>query len=296
MTAIFVSYSSTNRDFALQLADKLDQFFDVWIDREGLEGGMAWEKAIQDALDSCTVFVVIVTPESNQSEWVARETILAEQLKKYRIPILLVGELPFRLLNLHYIDFRGEFEGGFRDLLDALKKHLQPQDKTRTAVNQLLGEAIRARLTGDIATANNTIGQALAIQPDLGQTVEAFWNQLHHTPKSADADQLQALLDAGKSIIKEDTHLLDDKRYGDRETYEWSIFVDAPESILDQIDSVQYTLHPTFADRLRTVRNRESQFKLTMIGWGIFNVPVEIRFKDGSVVETDYDLQFESLD
>ena len=293
MNEIFISYSSANRDFALQIEERLEQFFNVWIDREGIEGGMQWEKAITDALKGCTVFIVIVTSESNESEWVARETILAEQLNKYRIPIFLDGELPLRLLNLHFVDFQGDFEGGFRDLLEALKKHLEPQDKTRTAVNQLLGEAVRSQLGGELTTARNFVGQALAIQPDLSETIEAFWDNLNPTPTTQYATVLQSQLDKGNQLIKESVKPVDDDLYGnDQEAFEWNSRINVTDSVLDQIDYVRYELHPTFVNPERIIRDRKSQFQLRLVGWGIFEIPITIQFKDGSSVQTSHHLEF----
>jgi len=293
MNEIFISYSSANRDFALQIEERLEQFFNVWIDREGIEGGMQWEKAITDALKGCTVFIVIVTSESNESEWVARETILAEQLNKYRIPIFLDGELPLRLLNLHFVDFQGDFEGGFRDLLEALKKHLEPQDKTRTAVNQLLGEAVRSQLGGELTTARNFVGQALAIQPDLSETIEAFWDNLNPTPTTQYATVLQSQLDKGNQLIKESVKPVDDDLYGnDQEAFEWNLRINVTDSVLDQIDYVRYELHPTFVNPERIIRDRKSQFQLRLVGWGIFEIPITIQFKDGSSVQTSHHLEF----
>ena len=293
MGEIFISYSSANRDFALKIEERLEQFFNVWIDREGIEGGMQWEQAITDALKGCTVFIVIVTPESNQSEWVARETILAEQLNKYRIPLFLDGELPLRLLNLHFVDFQGDFEGGFRDLLEALNKHLKPQDKTRTAVNQLLGEALRAQLDGDITTAGNFVGQALAIDPDLAENVESFWDKLNYKPTTQYATVLQSKLDNGIDLIEEEVKMVDETLYGnDQETFEWSLRINITDQVLDQIDYVRYELHPTFVNPERIIRDRKSHFQLRLVGWGIFEIPITIRFKDGSSLETSHHLEF----
>jgi len=293
MGEIFISYSSANRDFALQIEERLEQFFNVWIDREGIEGGMQWEKAITEALKECTVFIVIVTPESNQSEWVARETILAEQLNKYRIPLFLDGELPLRLLNLHFVDFQGDFEGGFRDLLEALKKYLEPQDKTRTAVNQLLGEAVRSQLDGDVTTARNFVGQALAIQPDLADTIEAFWENLNPTPTTQYATVLESKLEEGIQLIEESVKPLDEKLYdNNQEAFEWNLRVNLIDTILDEIDFVRYELHPTFVNPERIVRDRKSQFQLRLVGWGIFEIPITIQFKDGSSVKTSHHLEF----
>jgi len=293
MSDIFISYASANRPFALQIAERLEQFYTVWIDREGIDGGMQWENAIMQAVTDCTVFIVIVTPESNQSEWVARETILAEKLKKQRVPILLSGELPFRLLNLHYIDFQGEFEGGFRDLLEALRPHLQPQDKTREAVNQLLGEAIRAQLVGDAPTARNLIGQALTIQADLADDVESFWAQLQATPKTDYATLVQSFDGLIHKLVQQHARIVDGSAYGyDDDAYEWFLTIDASDAILDQIEFVRYRLHTTFMNPDRVIRDRKSQFLLRFVGWGAFDIPVKIQFKDGSTLRTSISLEF----
>lgn len=293
MTDIFISYSSTNRAFALRIAERLEQFFDVWIDREGIEGGMEWEEAIVAGVTNCTVFVVIVTPQSNESDWVARETILAEQLKKFRVPILLDGDLPFRLLNLHYIDFQGEFEGGFLDLLEALNKHLEPRDKTREAVNHLLGEAIRAQLDSDVSTARNFVGQALAIQPDLSDNPDTFWDNLIQSPKTHDADLVQQQLDAGLPIVAQQVRRVSPNPYGEKhQAYVWKMYLQLDDTILDKIDYVQYNLHPTFPNPERIIRDKKSNFRLKFVGWGIFEIPITIEFKDGSSIQTRHDLTF----
>lgn len=292
MDDIFISYSSANREFALSIAERLEQFYGIWIDREGIEGGMQWEQAIVQALTDCTVFIVIISPQSNDSEWVARETILAEQQKKARIPILLDGELPFRLLNLHYIDFQGDFEGGFRDLLEALNQHLEPQDKTREAVNQLLGEAIRAQLAGDNVTARNFVGQALAIQPDLHASIDDFWKSLVQIPQTNYADIMSTQVHDKSDLIQSRVQVAKNALYDDRETYEWFLTVDSPDDGLDQIDYVQYELHHSFNNPMRIIRDRKSRFLLRFVGWGTFDIPITIQFNDGSQITTHHELQF----
>jgi transcription initiation factor IIF auxiliary subunit len=293
MSHIFISYSSKDRDFALKLAEILEKFFDVWIDREELEGGLEWEKAIEAALAECQVFVVIVTPKSNDSEWVARETIRAEQLKKTRIPILLSGQLPLRLLNLQFVDFQGEFEGGLRDLLEALQLYLDSGDFQGDDVDILLGRAIRARLNHDIAEANNLLGQAIALEPNFVNSIEDFWQALQMPFSSDMAASLRQGVENGEIIIIEETKLADEQLYVDSDTYQWSIFLDADEAILEQIDSIHYQLHETFNPPQRIVRDSQSQFRLTMQGWGTFEIPVTVVFKDGSTVETSYHLLFD---
>src|SRR5262245_49799205 len=53
MNQVFVSYSSKDKDFALQLVSDLERFYDVWIDKGELEGGLEWEQMIDAALQEC---------------------------------------------------------------------------------------------------------------------------------------------------------------------------------------------------------------------------------------------------
>lgn len=294
MSQIFISYSSKDRQFTLKLADNLEKFFKVWIDREGLEGGLEWERAIEEALKTCSIFLVVVSPNSNESDWVARETILAEKLNKYRIPVLINGDLPFRLLNLHYIDFQGEFDGGLRDLLEILNKTIDPQQKIRDEVNSMIAEGIRARLLKEYSKADNLIGQALALSPELGASLEGFWQQLQATQQTNYAEKLKVMIGYGHKPIVEQAERLPNI-YGDgKDGFRWSVSLDVSDEILSQIDHVVYQLHESFSPPTRIVRDRKSNFRLTMIGWGYFRIPVEIHFQDGSIVQTSYQLKLGS--
>jgi transcription initiation factor IIF auxiliary subunit len=76
--------------------------------------------------------------------------------------------------------------------------------------------------------------------------------------------------------------------------YEWSVEIDVPQEILDQIDYVVYELHQTFTEPIQVVRSRDTRFRLTRIGWGIFTIPITVHFKDGSTGQLSHDLTFES--
>ncbi|MBT3189591.1 MAG: toll/interleukin-1 receptor domain-containing protein [Anaerolineae bacterium] len=73
MSHIFISYSHKESDYAHGLAKTLyDDGFDVWID-ERLDYGSQWPNEIQKQLDSCSAFIVIMSPNSFGSEWVQSE-------------------------------------------------------------------------------------------------------------------------------------------------------------------------------------------------------------------------------
>ena len=112
MTDIFLSYASKDRSFVEFIKNELETKgrYSTWMDTYEIRGGDDWEEQIKINVQRCTVFVVVVSDASNVSPWVKRECLLAEQVKKPRIPILLTHdngnkELPFRLMDLQYIDF-----------------------------------------------------------------------------------------------------------------------------------------------------------------------------------------------
>jgi hypothetical protein len=106
---IFISYrvkdKAGNEDgHAGRLWDRLKQKFpaDVFLDREGIEGGELWEQKIEKALECCQILIVLVTPAwrakiaelKKKKDWVRKEI---EAALRRKITILVVragGALP----------------------------------------------------------------------------------------------------------------------------------------------------------------------------------------------------------
>ena len=104
---------------------------------------------------------------------------------------------------------------------------------------------------------------------------------------------LQSQLDKGHHLIEESVKPLDETLYdNNQEAFEWNLHINVTDSALDQIDYVRYELHPTFVNPERIIRDRKSKFQLRLVGWGIFEIPVTIQFKDGSSVQTSHHLEF----
>lgn len=294
MSHIFISYSNFDKYFALRLVNDLKQYYDVWIDKSEISGGLEWEQMIDKALAECHVFAVLVSQNSNKSEWVARETIRAEQLGKYRIPILLSGELPLRLLNVHYVDFQGEYEGGFRDLLEVLKRQIQPEDHRQEDSNRLIGEGLRAYLTRDYSKANNLIGQALVLDSTLAGSVEGFWKIIRQGQNTNWADELLAQIQILETATLLEKGVYSKQAKGNVNYYQWGIEVAANDNILNKIDYVKYKLHESFPNPIQIVRAREQKFRIGGQAWGTFTVFINIYFKDGTVGEGSYKLKFKN--
>jgi hypothetical protein len=291
MGYIFISYDHDDEAFADRLVESLAQYYEIWIDEEGIDGGAEWIEALDKAIRGCSVFVVLISPESNQSDWVIREIIRAEETDKHRIPILIEGDdLPLPLVNVQYIDFRASFDAGLRDLLEALTKHLDPKAHMQEQARLLIGTGVAAYLSGDPPKANHLIGQGLALDPEIAGSVDDFWSRLRARERS---DLAAALMDNIRVV--ERTETLTDGIYTDGKTaYKWTLELDAPDDVLNQIDSVRYELHPTFQPPYQIVRARETRFRLTRVGWGVFQVGVTVTFKDNTVGETVHQLTFET--
>jgi len=76
--------------------------------------------------------------------------------------------------------------------------------------------------------------------------------------------------------------------------WEWTIFVEADQDTLRQIQCVEYILHPTFPDPVRKVCNQpNTKFAYSTNGWGIFTVKVKISYKNGRVDALEHPLVFE---
>lgn len=70
----------------------------------------------------------------------------------------------------------------------------------------------------------------------------------------------------------------------DEDYYEWSIYLVADDDIMNQIESVTYTLHPTFPQPEQIITDPAQGFKLEASGWGEFQIKVDIHLKDAETI------------
>ena len=123
MTQVFISYSRKDLAFVERLAKKLrNAGLDVWYDLSDLEVGTRWGKEIQKAIQQSRYFIVVLSPNSTESEWVEREFLYADNHNLKIVPLVYKScDMPMWSLNLHYIDMRGgNYRSHFPELLKAL--------------------------------------------------------------------------------------------------------------------------------------------------------------------------------
>jgi transcription initiation factor IIF auxiliary subunit len=76
--------------------------------------------------------------------------------------------------------------------------------------------------------------------------------------------------------------------------WNWTVFIQGPAEVLDQVNCVEYTLHSSFASPVREVCSRGTgpAFALSESGWGTFQILVRVLLKDGRVQKLAHSLQF----
>lgn len=127
---VFISYSRKDIKFARRLAADLESAgFDVWWDISDLQGGDDWVRFIPAAIEASRFFVVLLSPDSVQSEWVSKEYSYALRLRKKIVPAMIRQcDVPFALNTINYVDFiNAEYAIAVNKLLVALGSEPLPE-------------------------------------------------------------------------------------------------------------------------------------------------------------------------
>lgn len=77
--------------------------------------------------------------------------------------------------------------------------------------------------------------------------------------------------------------------------WNWTVFIQGSDEVLDRIQCVEYTLHRTFFDPVREVSDRGTgpyAFALSATGWGTFQIRIRVFLKDGRVQGLVHNLRF----
>lgn len=126
----FMSYSREDTAKQRRVVRELrERGVNIWVDVENLTPGTpTWEREIEKAIRGATGIIVLLSPESNNSEWVRREISFGEQHRKRIFPVLIEGDdhtsTPLRLASHQRVDLRTKFEAGLDELADALKDYI----------------------------------------------------------------------------------------------------------------------------------------------------------------------------
>jgi hypothetical protein len=120
--SIFVSYSSTDRTFAVSFTEELKKLgANVWIDQLGIGLGENWDNAIEEALEKSDTVMLILSPTSVESPNVQDEVSIAINTDKKFVPILIKEcDLPMRWQRRQYADLLNNPDKAISDILSFL--------------------------------------------------------------------------------------------------------------------------------------------------------------------------------
>jgi len=129
---VFISYANSNKTVADAVCARLEQRrLRCWVAPRDILPGASWPAAILDAIKNAQIMVVIVSGESNASQFVAKEVGHAVERG---IPVI-----PIRIENVVPSEDLGYFLGG-KHWLDAINPPLEAHlEKLGNAIDFLLG-------------------------------------------------------------------------------------------------------------------------------------------------------------
>ncbi len=127
MPYIFISHSSRDTDVTRFVADHLvEAGFETWVDLDSIKSGDRWLRSIEKAVRECHIFVILLSRQSRDSEWCERETLLAMDLRKPLLIVLLKDmPLPLHLINRQFTDFRQDRDEGIKKLIVAIRHEME---------------------------------------------------------------------------------------------------------------------------------------------------------------------------
>jgi transcription initiation factor IIF auxiliary subunit len=81
------------------------------------------------------------------------------------------------------------------------------------------------------------------------------------------------------------------EQYEGEEWWRWAVWIEGRDEALDQVDFVEWTLHPTFPNPVRKVNDRTSKFRLDTAGWGVFQIVARVQMKNAKQIKLRHYLQ-----
>lgn len=125
---IFMSYSRRETGFVDDLTHRLEKAgFNVWLDYLRLIPGSPWAGQIDKGLKEAEVILLVVSKDSIASQFVELEWrhVLEYEHKRIILAIFEAVKLPPELKKYEWVDFRGSYEAGLKELISQLKSPIQ---------------------------------------------------------------------------------------------------------------------------------------------------------------------------
>jgi transcription initiation factor IIF auxiliary subunit len=77
--------------------------------------------------------------------------------------------------------------------------------------------------------------------------------------------------------------------------WDWAVWLDGPEDELEEVEDVEYILHPTFPNPVQKIDNRATNFRLNARGWGEFNIQAHVHLENGETIRLEHWLELDMV-
>lgn len=124
---VFISYSSKDYKDTCTIKNVLESNgIKCWMAPESIPSGGDYSTSIPDAIENCTVFLLVLSRNAQTSNWVPKELDLAITCNKTIIPFqiddgLLLKPFNFRLTNIQRIEAYHNLENAYSKLLNQIR-------------------------------------------------------------------------------------------------------------------------------------------------------------------------------
>jgi transcription initiation factor IIF auxiliary subunit len=78
--------------------------------------------------------------------------------------------------------------------------------------------------------------------------------------------------------------------------WNWSVWIDGTSDEIASITSVEWRLHPSFANPVRRVTDKATNFRLDTAGWGTFLIHASVQLQGGPTTKLQHYLQLSRPD
>lgn len=126
---IFMSYSRRELGFVDDLVGKLEgENYEVWLDYRALIPGTPWKEQIDQGLSEADTVLLVVSKAALASEYVALEwRHFLETKQRFILLIFEAVDLPKELEQFEWVDFRGSYAAGLKELFSQLKQPIKEE-------------------------------------------------------------------------------------------------------------------------------------------------------------------------
>ena len=126
---IFMSYSRRELGFVDDLVSKLEgEKYTVWLDYRALIPGSPWNVQIEKGLKDSDTVLLVVSKAALASKYVTSEWHHFLEAKQRVILLIFEAvDLPKELEKFEWVDFRGSYSAGMKELFSQLKQPIQEE-------------------------------------------------------------------------------------------------------------------------------------------------------------------------